>query len=837
MIGIRQRTHFGTRLALSLYLLGASAAAAAAGYIGRPIVDVLAELRGPGLDFIYSSDLLPRSLTANVEPATENRLLIAREILAARGLSLTVVRPGLFAVTSHSGATEDRMAHGRIVSASDGRAIPNAAARLLPIQAVDWTNAEGRFAIGPVPEGSYTLRVEADGFAAAELEGFLVAADAPEPVVRLAPATAELGEIVVATSRYALDRFGSTGALQVAGDALAAQPAVGEDAMRTLGRLPGMAQGGLTAQANIRGSETGELLTQLDGFPLREAFHLPAYHGVFGMLDPELIGKAEVYTGGFPVRYGNRMGGVFDLRTVDADAAPHTALGLSVFNAMARSSGVLEGPDLDWLAMARIGTLKPFLRSFAENAGSPSYGDVYARAGYGTPERLRLTANFLWSRDELAISRDSQGESADLESLNRYLWLRADHEFQNGIEASLFLGHSGIDGLREGTIDNPGISTGSVADHRSSEYLDTRGNLDWELNARNWVEGGFEWTQEDAVYRYASRASFTQPVADLFSRDPELARTIVLTPSRERMALFVAHRWQILESLVSELGLRGQRTITDGSTTEDWQLDPRINLRWQFNPSTSVRVHWGSFLQTDEVHELKVEDGLTAFPEAQRSEQAIIGIDHRLNNGLAIRLEGFRKLQSDPRPHFENLLDPMSLVPEIAPDRIEVAPLAADVRGAEISVISEGHDLSWWLGLAWSEAWDSLGGHRELRSWDQTWAATAGVDWIRGSWRFGAVAGSHRGWPTTRVSDDALTPRNSERFPIRATLDLRAEYRKPLRVGNLAATFELTNAINVGNTCCQRLVAADDGAGGTTFTTKESDWLPIVPSIGVLWEF
>ena len=714
MSGIRQRTRFGALLGFSLYLLGASAAAAATGYIGRPIVDVLAELRGPGLDFIYSSELLPRSLTANVEPATENRLLIAREILAARGLSLAVVRPGLFAVTSHGGVTEDRMAHGRILSAVDGHAIPNAAVRLLPIQAVDWTNAEGRFAIGPVPEGSYTLRVEADGFAVAELEGVVVAADAPEPIVRLTPATAELGEIVVATSRYTLDRFGTMGAVQVTGDALAAQPAPGEDALRTLGRLPGMAQGGLSAQSNIRGSETGELLTLLDGFPLREAFHLPAYHDVFGMIDPELIGDAEVYTGGFPVRYGNRMGGVFDLRTLAADVAPHTALGLSVFNAMARNSGVLEGPDLDWLAMARIGTLKPFVRAFAENAGSPTYSDVYARAGYGAPDRLRLTANYLWSRDELSISRDSQGEKANLESRNSYLWVRADHDFDNGVEASLLLGQSSIDGFREGSIDNPGISTGTLADRRSSEYLDARGNVAWQINPRNWVEGGFEWTKEDAVYRYASQASYTQPVADLFSRDPDLARAIVLTPTRERLSFFASHRWQIRDDLVSELGLRGQRTVTDGTTTENWQFDPRINLRWQFNPSTSVRAHWGRFSQTDEVHELKVEDGLTAFPEAQRSDQAIVGIDHRLNNGLAIRLEGFRKLQSDPRPHFENLLDPMSLVPEIAPDRIEVAPLAAEVRGAEISVMSEGHDLSWWLGLAWSEALDSLGGHRNF---------------------------------------------------------------------------------------------------------------------------
>jgi hypothetical protein len=273
MSGIRQRTHFGALLGFSLYFLGASAATAA-GYIGRPIVDVLAELRGPGLDFIQLRAAATQPY-GHCRAATDNRLLIAREILAARGLSLTVVRPGLFAVTSHGSATNDRMAHGRILSAVDGHAIPNAAVRLVPIQAVDWTNAEGRYAIGPVPEGSYTLRVEADGFAVAEVLGVVVGEDAAEPVVRLTPATAELGEIVVATSRYTLDRFGTMGAVQVTGDALAAQPAPGEDALRTLGRLPGMAQGGLSAQSNIRGSETGELLTLLDGFRCAKPFTSP----------------------------------------------------------------------------------------------------------------------------------------------------------------------------------------------------------------------------------------------------------------------------------------------------------------------------------------------------------------------------------------------------------------------------------------------------------------------------------------------------------------------------------------------------------------------------------
>jgi hypothetical protein len=288
---------------------------------------------------------------------------------------------------------------------------------------------------------------------------------------------------------------------------------------------------------------------------------------------------------------------------------------------------------------------------------------------------------------------------------------------------------------------------------------------------------------------------------------------------------------------VSELGLRAQRNATRGTSEKEWIYDPRLGVRWQVLPSTSLRAHWGRFHQTDEVHELKVEDGLTAFPEAQRSEHFIVGADHELSGGLLLRLEWFRKAQGDPRPRFENLLDPMSALPEIAPDRVEVAPRSAQIRGTELSVRHAGVDFSWWGSVAWSESRDGIDGSRVPRSWDQTWAVTAGIDWLRGNWRLGAVANTHRGWPTTRIEDGVLGERNAERFPTRAALDLRAEYRRPLQVGSLAVTFEVTNAVNIGNACCYELVAVDDGSGSAGFTTEESDWLPVVPSIGVLWEF
>lgn len=765
-------------LALWLILAVASATAAAPSapppgpWVGRGVADALRALREPGLDFIFSSELVPDDLRVREEPRGGSRLLIARDILAQQRLALQAIRPGIFAVVLDSRRQALPAGGGGTDSAATGQT-------------------------GPTP----------------------------------------LSEIVVSTSRYSLDGSPSLGAVPIHGSELAVQPVLGEDAVRAMGRLPGLAQNGFSAQSNIRGGEAGETLTLLDGFPIRQAFHHPAYNNAFGVLDPGLIAGAEAYTGGFPVRYGNRMAGVFDFASVDPRDGFTQALGVSVFNATARLGDEVEPAGIDWLATGRVGTLQPFLDAFAETDVRPFNSDLYARAGWGEPDRLRLTANLLWTYDELDIGRNALGEDAQFNSRLHYAWLRADHAWNDRLAGSAWLGYSEVDSHRTGTMDKSGIASGSVRDRRSSRYLELRARLSWQPAEQHWLEGGFELTEEDATYRYEAAATYSEEVADLFGREPDLVRSEDLTPSRERMAAFASHRWQLAETLVSELGLRAQRTATQDTTSKEWIFDPRLSIRWQLWPSTALRAHWGRFNQTDEVHELKVEDGLTEFPEAQRSDHFILGVDHALANGLGLRLEWFRKSQGDPRPRFENLLDPMAVLPEIAPDRVMVAPSSAVIRGSELSVRHDGDFFSWWGAVAWSEARDGIDGRNVPRSWDQEWAVTAGVDWVHGYWRVGAVASVHQGWPTTRVDEAGLGERNAERFATRGALDLRAEYRRPLAIGSLAVSVEVTNAVNIGNTCCTELIAVEDGAGNTTFTTETSDWLPVVPSIGVLWEF
>ena len=107
---------------------------------------------------------MPRSLGVTSEPASRNRLLIAREILAAHGLSLSVVRPDLYAVVPAKQRAESRTVRGRVLRAENGEPIAAARVQLIPLGASDWSRSDGHFAIGSVPDGDYTLRVEAAGY-------------------------------------------------------------------------------------------------------------------------------------------------------------------------------------------------------------------------------------------------------------------------------------------------------------------------------------------------------------------------------------------------------------------------------------------------------------------------------------------------------------------------------------------------------------------------------------------------------------------------------------------------------------------------------------------------
>ena len=344
----------------------ASSEAQTTRFKGRTVSEVLRQLQDEGLQFLFSNELVRDSLLVGFEPTTRDRLGIAREVLAEHGLEIKSINPALYIVTRRQRTQQSESVEGRVVDASSGNALPGARVELLPLGRVSWSDHRGHFSFaGLAPGESYALRATIENYAGGEssVRVGVPGASAVDNIVSLARVA--LDTVVVETSRYALAAKSPDGAQRLDAVALANQPDIADDPIRALRRLPGVIQGGVSAASNLRGGETNEVLVLLDGFPLRQVYHLPGYQSPFTLLDEDLIESIDVFTGGFPARYGNRLAGVFDIASAEAGQEPRTSVGLSFFNARARSAGESADGNTAWRAAGRLGTLRPGIGIFA----------------------------------------------------------------------------------------------------------------------------------------------------------------------------------------------------------------------------------------------------------------------------------------------------------------------------------------------------------------------------------------------------------------------------------------------------------------------------------------
>ena len=81
------------------------------------------------------------------------------------------------------------------------------------------------------------------------------------------------------------------------------------------------------------------MLVRYDGITLVDPFHLKNYQSLISAIDPAGIERIEVFSGGFPVRYGTRSGGVIDITPPERGAGYENRAALSLI-----SAGVSSAP-------------------------------------------------------------------------------------------------------------------------------------------------------------------------------------------------------------------------------------------------------------------------------------------------------------------------------------------------------------------------------------------------------------------------------------------------------------------------------------------------------------
>jgi hypothetical protein len=273
-------------------------------------------------------------------------------------------------------------------------------------------------------------------------------------------------------------------------------------------------------------------------------------------------------------------------------------------------------------------------------------------------------------------------------------------------------------------------------------------------------------------------------------------------------------------------------------------LDPRVHVAWAPGASTAVRVAWAVVHQPQRIDELQVEDGVTAFDEAQESVHRVIGIEHHFARGVDTRLEVYDKSIRHVLPRFENVYDNLVLFPEFRPDRMRVAPSRSHARGVELLVRSDAsRPLSAWFSYSLANVTDEIDGRDVARAWDQRHAATFTLNYHRGAaWNFNVAGTWHTGWPTTPILAhlsngsiiSTLGPRSAARLPAYRRVDLRAT--RSFR--HIDLFLELFNVLNQSNVTRVESFNFDvDRNGNVTPRPVTESAIGVIPSFGVTWRF
>lgn len=639
----------------------------------------------------------------------------------------------------------------------------------------------------------------------------------------------DIEEVTVYASRYAID-VGLGEVQELALRDIERVPGTHDDALRSLKSLPGVVSAA-SARPYIRGSLSEDVLVRYDGIPLLDPFHLKNFQSLLSAIDPAAIERIEVFSGGFPVRYGTRSGGVIDIVAPTPRSGQEHRANLSFISAGASTRGRAENMPLDWLVAFRRSTLD-MLEPVEENLGTPRFSDSLGRLRW-SGERGAWTLGWLLLDDRLRLGIEQDDETARARYRDEYVWLARDHRFNDALSMRSSLVITSAERNRDGLLVRPGVVSGELEERRSFNGLEFSSDWSWAAGDHSSYNFGGGFAATRAAYHYRRHSEFAPDIAALFGRGTQEDLLLETQPKVVTYSLYAANRrqWSRFEA---EFGLRAdaQHYENFGNHT---QVSPRLNLRYDLSKDARVYASIGRFTQAQHVEEWRVEEAQDAPDAAQVSLHSILGLEYHFGSSR-LGLEAYSKRWTTTAAYIDNQLDPFALVPELTPDRIRLRPVASEASGLELSLHTDlSSELSTWSTMTWARVADDFPGSSDvLRSWDQPLSLSAGLAWQGSRATLSALVGWHSGWPRTplTLSPLALGRRNTARTGDFLSLDLHGSYAWQLGSGDLSLVLDVTNATDRTNPCCI-ILTRDEGP----LSVDRGNWLPTIVNLGLSYRW
>ena len=461
----------------------------------------------------------------------------------------------------------------------------------------------------------------------------------------------QLEEIVVTPGKFTV-QSGTDASLSLLKEGIDRFPLIDNDVFRAAHIFPGVTANDFSARFNLRGGEKDEIVVRLDGMELFEPYHLQDFGGAISIIDLGVIRRADLFMGGFPAEYGNKMSGVFDITTKTGNRDRFAMnLGIDLINAHA----LLEGPLSDkgsWLVSARRGYVDLILALMdADEDLRPQYADLYSKIAYDLTDKDTLTFNALYAWDDNFIDADNDTDDLDSTYHNAMFWTKWRHFYSESVWSDLFVFNNlATRDRRVGHYDTLGRSIGRIynsVDRRDFGFLGAKGELTAHLGETHTIRGGLEWRWSRVEYDYVVRSQQQITNQFILSRCPLCTffeTSTEVDGSGSEVKGYLQDEWQFHPKLALNIGGRYLFQNYRRNDIQKYEISSRIALAVKPIENLTLRAAWGLYHQPIDLMTIPIETLITDVGRAGQAIHYIIGAEYASGKNFMVRAEGYYKV-------------------------------------------------------------------------------------------------------------------------------------------------------------------------------------------------
>lgn len=225
------------------------------------------------------------------------------------------------------------------------------------------TNEKGYYIIHNVPPGSYKIVFSHIGYESKIIGLHLKENHNVVVNIEMQPSLIEMAEINVSAERTRFERSVEVSHINFTSREITSIPGIFEkDLIRTLQLMPGViAMHDLSNKLYVRGGSPDENLVLLDGITVYNPS--TRLFGFFSIFNTDAVGNAELYAGGFPAKYGDRLSSVLDVTTKEGNSKKFTGnASIGLVNSKLQFEGPI--PKGSFLMSARVISFDAFVWAY-----------------------------------------------------------------------------------------------------------------------------------------------------------------------------------------------------------------------------------------------------------------------------------------------------------------------------------------------------------------------------------------------------------------------------------------------------------------------------------------